>query len=270
MANTVNRTIRSVLIIVTYIATVVVNYLSQVLPLNGVTAAEVSDSMPTLFAPAGYTFAIWGVIYFFLGAMVLYRIGAFGNVSSALLKSTDDWLIICSGLANIAWIFSWHYDHIFLSVIAIVILLITLGILYTRIARFRLEGANWWFVKVPVSVYFGWITVATIANISSWLVDIGWNGFGIPRQVWTIVVLVIGALIGIIGTCSKVDFLYGLVFIWSYVGILYKHLADKYWDGKYISVILTVIFCLIALVATEIITLMRKQNRDLISLRKEY
>ena len=241
MANTVNRTIRSVLIIVTYIATVVVNYLAQFLPLNGVTAAEVSDSMPTLFAPAGYTFAIWGVIYFFLGAMVLYRIGAFGNVSSALLKSTDDWLIICSGFANIAWIFSWHYDMIWLSMVFMVVLLLSLIVITTNLSENAiLQSANAnnlpLLAKICVyafDIYLGWIVAATIANLSVLLVKSNWNRFGLSEEFWTVVVLIAGALIGMLFIFISRRYMSSLAIVWAYCGILIRHISPSGYGGAH-------------------------------------
>ncbi len=264
------RCVRTVLIIVSYIATVVINYLAQVLPFNGVTSAEVSDSMPTLFAPPGFTFVIWGVIYFLLGALVLYRVGVFPSPPMEVMNGKDDWLFIGTGIMNIAWIFCWHYGYIMLSVIAIVLLLIILATLYSRITRFRLDGMNKWFLKFPISVYFGWITVATIANISAWLVDLGWNGFGLSRQLWTMIVLLIGTCIGVIGTYMKCSYAYGMVFIWAYFGILYKHLSSKFFDGKYILVIITTVICLIVLLAAEILTVISSKCRDSFGVRKEY
>jgi hypothetical protein len=100
----------------------------------------------------------------------------------------------------------------------------------------------------PFSVYFGWITVAAIANITVFLVSIGWNGFGVADYVWTSVIVLVGAVIGILRMRKDRNVVYGLVLVWAYLGILLKHVSSDGFGGQYPSIIATVIACLIALV----------------------
>lgn len=96
----------------------------------------------------------------------------------------------------------------------------------------------------PFSVYFGWITVAAIANITVFLVSIGWNGFGIADDVWTSSILLVGALIGILRMCKDKNIAYGMVLVWAYLEILLKHVSSAGFGGQYPSVIVTAIICL--------------------------
>ena len=59
--------------IIAYAAVLTVNILSSALPLNGRTAGEISDALPSYFTPAGYTFAIWGLIYLALLGFTVYQ-----------------------------------------------------------------------------------------------------------------------------------------------------------------------------------------------------
>lgn len=104
------------------------------------------------------------------------------------------------------------------------------------------------FIKTPFSVYFGWITVATIANITVFLVSVDWKGFGIADFIWTSVILFVGALIGIARLHKDKNIAYGLVLIWAYLGILFKHISASGFDGKYPSVIVTASLCVILFV----------------------
>jgi hypothetical protein len=161
-----------------YAAMVTVNFLANGLPINNRSTGEISDAYPNLFAPAGPAFSIWGLIYLLLGGYVIFQFTKSGQNKGELIKKINP-LFIATSLANIAWIFAWHYDYIGLSVLIMAVLLILLikvaDIL--RKEKFSLLGKI--LIWTPFSIYFGWITVASIANISVFLVSIGWNGFGI-------------------------------------------------------------------------------------------
>lgn len=228
-----------------YVAMIIVNFLANALPINNHTTGAVSNSYPNLFAPAGLTFAIWGLIYLLLGAYVVYQFIKGGQEKERLINKVNPFFIITS-LANTAWIFAWHYDYIGLSVLLISILLGSLIKIADIIRGEKLKPKEKLFISIPFSVYFGWITVATIANITVFLVSIGWNGFGIADFIWTIIILLAGALIGILRLHKDKNIAYGLVLIWAYFGILFKHLSASGFDGRYPSIIVTVIICLLS------------------------
>ena len=100
------------------------------------------------------------------------------------------------------------------------------------------------FIRLPFSVYFGWITVATIANATTLLVSLGWDGFGISEPTWTVIIIAVGLAIGIATMLRNRDIAYGLVIIWAYVGILIKHISASGFAGQYPVVITTVIVCI--------------------------
>lgn len=120
-------------------------------------------------------------------------------------------------------------------------------------------------MRLPFSVYFGWITVATIANITVFLVSIGWNGFGIPESFWTVVVLLVGAMIGSWWMLRDRFVPYGLVLIWAYAAILFKHLSASGFDGKYPSVVGTGVFCLSVFVGIIAFINIKKKEKQLCS-----
>jgi len=233
---------------VTYIAMVIVNFLANGLPINNRSTGEISDAYPNLFAPAGLTFSIWGLIYLLLAGYVLYQFIPFGEKGGQkkeeLLKKVNIFFIVTS-LANISWIFAWHYDFIALSVLIMATLLIFLIKIADSIRVEQLTRQEKIFISIPFGVYFGWITVAAIANVTVFLVSVGWNGFGIADFIWTSIVLLIGALIGILRMHKDRNVAYGPVLIWAYLGILFKHLSASGFNGHYPSIIVTVIVCLV-------------------------
>jgi len=228
----------------TYVAMVVVNFLANSLPLNNRSTGAISDSYPNLFAPAGPAFSIWGLIYLLFAAYVVYQFVNKDQKIEALLKKINP-LFIASSLVNIAWIFTWHYDYIGLSVVVMVALL-TLLIKIADIIRVeKFSSSEKLFIWTPFSIYFGWITVATVANITVFLVSIGWNRFGISDLIWTSVILLVGALIGILRMLKDKNIAYGLVLVWAYSWILFKHLSTNGFNGEYPVIITTAISCLI-------------------------
>lgn len=219
---------------------IVVNFLATSLPINNRGTGEISDAYSNLFAPAGITFSIWGLIYLLLAIYVIYQ---FKSKNDSLLKKINILFIITS-IANILWIFAWHYDYIGLSLALMLVLLIGLIKIADTLRSNELTAEEKKFISIPFSVYFGWITVATIANVTVFLVSINWGGFGIAEFIWTSIILLIGATIGILRMNKDKSVAYGLVLVWAYLGILLKHLSNDGFAGQYTVVITTVIICL--------------------------
>lgn len=263
---TVATAIRPVpaLVAVTYLLMVTVNVLANTLPLNEVRTGDVSDGYPNLFAPAGYTFSIWSVIYLLLGLHVLYQFGLFRGSPprsdrAALLDKVGVYFSI-SSLANAAWVFAWHYDAIALSVLLIVVILVCLAVITRMVAVAGPTTREKLFLGVPFSVYFGWTTVATVANVTVFLVSLNRDGFGLAESTWAVIVLLAAAAIGTTVMLRNRDLAYGVVLVWAYVGILVKHLSG--FDATYPYVVGTVIACLAAFVAAAVVILLRRRRES--------
>lgn len=232
---------------IAYLAMVAVNFMANGLPINNRSTGEISDAYPNLFAPAGPAFSIWGLIYLLLGAYVVYQFVKKNQKSEDFFRKINP-LFIATSIANISWIFAWHYDFIGLSVLIMGALLILLIKIADIIRTEKFTSIQKVFIWAPFSVYFGWITVAAIANITVFLVSTGWNGFGIADSVWTSIILLVGAMIGILRMRKDKNIAYGMVLIWAYSWILFKHMSAGGFDGQYPMVISTVIVCLVLFV----------------------
>lgn len=227
------------LVIISYIAMILVNALANIIPLGGVTTGEVSNAYPNLFTPAPLTFSIWGLIYLLLAVFVVYQ---FKNESDALQSIRK--AFIASSIANMLWLTAWHMQEIGASLIVMVGLLLSL--IWIAILR-RKSTSPFLSVQLPFGVYFGWITVATIANVTVFLVQLGFDGFGISEDRWTAIVLLVGLVIAVRTMTKFRDIPYGLVILWAYAGILMKHLAQWGYAGMYMRVILVCIFSMFVL-----------------------
>lgn len=260
MQKTASAPIR-VLVLVTYLAMIAANVLANALPINGRTTAEVSDSYANLFAPAGITFSIWGVIYLLLGAHVLYQLGAFAADPrpQAALMTRVGILFSVSSLVNAAWIVTWHYDQILLSTLLLATMLVLLIVITRTIRSADLTTRDQVLIQLPFSVYFGWITVATIANVTVWLVSIGWDGAGISEATWTVIILLVGTAIGTAVILRHRDLAYGLVLIWAYLGIWIKHTTDL--GGAYPAVSTTAVVGIVVFAAAAVLLLAPRRAR---------
>jgi benzodiazapine receptor len=205
--------------VLAFAVTVVVNGLASSLALNGRTTAEVSDLYFTLVTPAGYVFAIWGVIYALLLIFVVFQ--ALPSQREKPFLRHISVLFILSGVFNVVWLFLWHYDQIVLSVVLMFALLATLIAIYLRlgIGKSSVALKERVFVHLPFSVYLGWITVASIANVASALVAVGWNGFGLASDVWAVLVIAVALLITLGVIATRRDVAFSLVLVWALVGI---------------------------------------------------
>jgi hypothetical protein len=245
---------QKIIVVVAYIIMIAVNSMANILPINDMSTGMISDSYPNLFAPAGLTFSIWGVIYFLLAGYTLYQLGLFqktGEKSDPALMKKISFYFIISSLANAAWIFAWHYLQFTLSVGFMAVILISLILINREINNHQLSGKEKFFLKLPFSVYFGWITVATIANITVLLVSIGWDGFGISESAWASIIIVVGMLIGGARMLKDRNIAYGLVLIWAYLGILIKHVGSSGFNGQYPLVIAVVGVCMVIFITAE-------------------
>ncbi|NUQ84842.1 MAG: tryptophan-rich sensory protein [Anaerolineales bacterium] len=199
-----------------------VNILASALPLNGQNTGEISDRFQVYFVPAGYVFAIWGVIYLGWIVFIIYQFQPKQKENPRLRKL--GYLFAVSNLANAAWLFAWHYNAFGLSVLIMLTLLGLLIASYLRlnVNRESVSRAERWSVDIPFGVYLGWITVATVANITDWLYLVEWNGFGIAAQTWAVIMLAVASLLGVLMTLTRRDAAYLFVLVWSFMGIAVK------------------------------------------------
>jgi hypothetical protein len=217
------NTLRQYVNLLVTIITIIFNGLANALPLNGQNTGQISDRFQVYFVPAGYVFSIWGLIYIGWLAFAIYQLLPAQRDNSRLERV--GYLFALSGIANMAWLFLWHYEYFVLTVVAMLILLLVLITIYLRLQIGKVQVAPFerWCVDIPFSVYLGWITVATIANITALLNYLQWDGWGISPEVWTLIMLTAGVFIASAISLTRGDIAYMLVIIWAFVGIAVKH-----------------------------------------------
>jgi len=243
--------IYAVSVTITFLLMVIVNGLANALPINGIGTGQVSDSYPNLFAPIGLTFAIWGVIYLLLLIHVVHQFIKRNEYYEDSKHRRIALLFSFSSLINTIWIFAWHYQAIGMSLILMLLILISLILINIQLIKAK-SKKDTLLIKVPFSVYFGWITVATIANVTTFLVSVGWDGFGISEILWTNIIILVGTAIAYISIQFYRSYAYGFVVVWAYIGIILKHMSKDFFDWTYPTVIIVTMFSLAILLLSEI------------------
>lgn len=229
---------------------IAINILANVLPLNGVTTAGISDIYPSLITPAGYTFIIWILVYLLLFAFTIDQIGIFGEhkrkINPDLFNHIRVFYIITC-LSNGAWLIAWHYKYIALSLMLIIIILICLAIINKTLYAEELTKQEKLLIRLPLSIYYGWITVATVTNAAVLLVSIRWMRYGISEIKWTIISAAIILIATSYNALRNKNIAYTITIIWAYAGILIRHISATGLNGKFPSIIISVIICIIVL-----------------------
>ncbi len=216
--------------IIAFIVTIIINGAANLLPLNGVTTAEISDKYGNLFTPAGYVFSIWGIIYVLLAAFTYYQYKADDE-----LHEKVSWLFVGSCFFNSIWIFFWHYEYLALSIFAMAGLLGCLILIYTRLGVGLVEVSQrrMYMVNTTFSVYLGWITVASIANLSALLVALGWAPYNITAIYSTATIIITALLLTVINIYIRGDVAYAAVIVWALGGIIVEQFSN--WLIPYVA-----------------------------------
>lgn len=241
---------------------VTLNALSIIIPLGGKTTQELSDMYANPFTPIGFTFSIWSVIYTLLlifSVIPLINTLRGKEQKNKLVNKNIGYLYAISCLLNGFWILSWQYQYVGLSVIVMLSLLVTL--IKTHIELRKNTNALTWsdrYITFPAfSIYLGWISVATIANITAWTVSIGWSGWGISMIHWTSIMVVVATLLGTTLLLKYRDIFFNLVVIWALYGIMSKRMAVG--PVEFASIITTTQVCMAFIAGTIMTTILKRK-----------
>jgi hypothetical protein len=245
--------IRQILVLLTVVGMIVVNALANILPFNNISTKEISDSFIVFFVPEAYVFSIWGLIY--LG-MVAYA------VFQALPSQRDNprlkrmaLVFIVNGVANGLWLYKWHHRDFLSTLLLMVVILVTLIMIYLILGKGsgqKVSKAETWMVRIPFSIYLGWITVAMIANVTDVLYFYSWNGWGIAPQVWSVIMLAVGVIVGGLMAITRRDAAYLAVLVWAFAGIAVKfHGTEPVFTAALLAAVAVALLLIYSLIAKK-------------------
>ena len=197
----------------------VINYLANALPINGVRTADISNKYYNEFAPAGVTFAIWGVIYTLLIGLMIWQFIGSNHLKTVAVKAFSIWFIM-NCVLNTAWLLAWHNEAFVIS------LMLMLGILFTLVQLNKVERhqisshtPSEWLLQSAFGIYLGWICIATIANFTTFFVSIQFSKWGLSDTFWTGGVIGIGSITAALLVVRFKNIYIGLAVIWALIGI---------------------------------------------------
>ncbi|MGC1515732.1 MAG: tryptophan-rich sensory protein [Maribacter sp.] len=220
----------SLLNLTSVVLVIAVNYISQRFEFNGTTIGEISNRYDNLFTPAGYAFAIWGLIFLSLLAYGIFQVrrAFFTSTESAFIEQTGYWFALAN-LLNCCWVFVFVYDYTGLSVLVMLGILFSLikVILNTNMERWDAPIATIAFIWWPICLYSGWIAVATIANVSAYLAKLGWEGGMFSEITWTIIMIAVATILNLLMVWKRNMREFASVGIWALFAIYIRH-QDAY------------------------------------------
>lgn len=235
------------------IAMIAVNVLAERLPINDVTSGQVSDSYDSLFTPAGITFAIWFVIYIGLAYFAVWQaIG--GRADYAVEKIGINFALSCA--LNMAWLILWHYDMIYLATAVIFALW-----LFLIDIKKSTSGENW-AVRSVFSMYYAWITVATVASLFIVAGNLFENfAYGNFAQILACIAIVAIGIAAYVRLGHDSDYAYAITVAWASAGIIIKHLnySEAGFSGDYMAIIVSA-FVSVSIVIAAIILKNRRSE----------
>ncbi|MCL6751346.1 tryptophan-rich sensory protein [Nostoc sp. CCCryo 231-06] len=232
-----------------------INVVSNVFPLNGLSIGEISNTLfkNVLIIPANYAFAIWGLIYVGLFAFGVYQ--ALPNQRDEPDLRKTGYLLVIACVAQSIWVYLFLSRLFALSIIAMLLILLPLIAVYVQleIGKSRVPRLKKWCIHFPVSIYLGWISVATIVNVACALYFQGWNGWEISAEIWTLIMLLIATALAAVIVIQRRDIAYTGVTLWALVAIALKHSDNSMLRN-------TVLVLAIVLVLTTMINIRRTQQ----------
>jgi translocator protein len=236
------------------------NLIYDALHIPGDSVKIVSDTYKTLFTPAGYAFAIWGVIYL---AFIIYAIYQLLPAQRQVhFFDRMAWPVILANSLCMIWQVVFR-NYLLAGSVAIILATLCTAIVMRNMIKNEVNGRHPW-LTVPFSLFLGWICVATIANIASWLVSAGWNGGASGPLAPTITMLCIALLTGIATSLLYRDFIIPIVIAWALTAI---YIETKYNNGLVARVAL--VAAIIALVWAVIVFIYRQKYLFTIRTQKQ-
>lgn len=217
--------IRQWLTLVSIFTAFITNILGNAFPVKGITIGQISNDIfkNVLIIPANYAFSIWGIVYLGLISLAIYQVLPSQRENPAFRRI--GYFLVLASLAQTVWVFIFQQLLFPLSLGAMLIILLSLIAAYLGLG----VGVNpvnrqmRWFAHFPVSIYLGWISVATIVNVAVVLYNLGWNAWGLNYQIWTIIMLTIAFIIATFVIQNRRDFIFPSVFIWAFVAIAFRN-----------------------------------------------
>lgn len=211
-----NQKILQIASALAFAAVLAVNFLAATGRINDTDTGAISDRYLTQLTPAGYAFTIWSLIYVGLAAFAVYQALPVNSDRDPLGRIRFLFLVSCA--ANAGWLVSWHYDLIPLSLVFMLALLVSLLFISDASSEFS-DTKDILFISAPFNLYFGWVTVAAIVNVTIALVATGTEPMDRTGSLLGATLILTSAAIGTFVRFRLNAFLYPIAIAWGVTAI---------------------------------------------------
>ena len=214
-----------VLLWAAWLVMVAFNGYAEVFKFNGTTTGAIAKSVDVWLMPAGYVFAIWGVIYIALAIwLVRFCLAGPSRKKLGFLPFTLSGLIfVATCCLNIAWLIFWHLEQGLISLIVIAVLTFLVWMLYALVRRDATKAGTPVVAKTldwaPLSLYGSWLSVATLVNAAYAIIRSDTRVSNILQGFATVIVVGLLLALAFLMMQKMSDWVFGLVVIWACLGI---------------------------------------------------
>lgn len=198
-------------------ANAALNYATQRAAAELPSIGEISAKYQAQFTPASYAFSIWGLIYLGFGAYAVFSLMP-SQRALAVHDRLAGWLVVYA-IAGVLWTELFRRELIGAS-LAVIAGMFAIGAWMFGLAHDAARaGVVTRWVRMPFAIYFGWISVATIANAATWAV--ARHAFVTPavETRWTLAFVAAAGLLGVLVSWRYRVAAYSAVVTWALVAI---------------------------------------------------
>lgn len=261
----------SILNAATYFVAFLISMLGQFGIVGEFSMQEMSSRYDAALTPSSFTFSIWGLIYTLLAAMViLHLVLAFRRpavyVTNKELVAMGFFFAV-NQLSIGMWTYTWLNDMPGISLLLLMVQFYCLFVIHRRLNTLNpgTGKTSLFITQIPLSIYFGWITIALLANFAAWLSSLGWLAEPAVNLYLSGFLLIAASVIGLIVVWFQHNIFFGMVVIWALFGVIMRHLNDleDYYDSLWYIGVLALILNLLAViqVARKFRTIDEKSHR---------
>ncbi len=236
--------LKQLFVVIATAAVIFINYLASTGYIGGITPDFISNKYPTIITPAGYAFSIWAFIY--TGIIIFGVFQAMPMQLENFRKIRTPYLVSC--LANCVWIYLWHHELIIASVFAMLVLLASMIAI-----NVNLSAKDSLIARIPFGVYFGWVSVATIVNITICLSYLGFETSGYNSILLTCGLIVIATILGIVLRFKLPSAAFAFTIAWAILAIAIK-------NGKVTAISGVSAFAFMALIIAALLPFIRLKD----------
>jgi translocator protein len=138
--------------------------LATLLPGEQPSTGAISDRYAHLLTPAGYAFAVWGLIYLASLGLAVYQ--ALPAQHARAVHRVTGWWVAGAFASSTVWVPIFVSESLLAAQVVIVALVAFLAVALARMTTLgpASGAAEQWLLRLPVSGYLGWATVATVAG----------------------------------------------------------------------------------------------------------